>query len=423
MPKPSPIPKPSSTPKPTSKFKLTRRGFFKASAVTAAAGAAVGVLAGCSHDAGEATSDPVVVDDDSAVNVMAEEGSPYDYQDDYGFTLEGTWSLPLGTVLRPAEGTWIPATIAGSSALPMVKAGAFSSSSGALVEVVSKPKDAAATAVIYDVGCSDSLYAWTELDTTSRAWTLYASRFSEGTLQGETQKLWEGTSDYDPAPFAVTGSKVIWQVQPALSGSKTAEHSICYVWNAGDADATAAVESPGRFATKPTISGDACVLTPRVNADEGTYYGVIAYSISDDLATKLDELVMPQSVKPFRATRVGEKFVVSVEASYGSGGLLSKMGTYIGTRNGDFIKIDREPSECPAGKNNLYVVKSRSSYAVVSADDTVYSTLLCIDRAVDYGEYPARSGECDVFVTFATVKDPETGYPASVTVRAFRLNG
>ena len=45
-----------------------------------------------------------------------------------------------------------------------------------------------------------------------------------------------------------------------------------------------------------------------------------------------------------------------------------------------------------------------------------------MDRAVDYGEYPARCGECDLFVTFATVKDADTGYPASVTVRTFRLN-
>ena len=40
---------------------------------------------------------------------------------------------------------------------------------------------------------------------------------------------------------------------------------------------------------------------------------------------------MPAPVKPsFRACRMGEKFVVSVEANYSSGGLLGNMGTYIG---------------------------------------------------------------------------------------------
>ena len=97
------------------------------------------------------------------------------------------------------------------------------------------------------------------------------------------------------------------------------------------------------------------------------------------------------------------------------------MGTYVGTRSGDFIKVDREPSECPAGTDGLYLIKSRSSYMVVDSKNQKYSSLLSIDRSVDYGEYPARCGDCGLFVTFATVKDADTGYPASVTVRAFRL--
>lgn len=402
--------------------KLSRRGFFRATAASAAVAASVGVLSGCSHKSDESSDEPVVVDDDSAVDVMAE-GSPYEYKDDPGLAEAGTYSLPLGTVLRAAEGTWIPCTLAGSSALPMVKAGAFNAETGDLTEVVSKPLGTPTTCVIYDVACSDSAYAWVELDITSRDWALYASRLQDGSLTGDTKKLWEASSDYDPAPLAVTGSKVIWQVQPSLSGSKTSESSRCYLWNVGDSDARTVVESPGRFATRPTVSGGNVVLVPRVRSSEGTYYGVTAYSTSDDMATQTAQLVMPQSVKPFRATRIGDKFVVSVEASYSTGGLLSKMGTYIGTSKGDFLKVDREPSECPAGKGSLYLVKSRSSYVVVDADAQTYAALTAEDRSVDYGEYPARCGECDLFVTFATVKDANTGYPASVTVRTFRLDG
>ena len=400
--------------------KLTRRGFFKASAAAGVAGAAVGILAGCSHDNKDQVSDPVVVDSDSAVSVTAD-GSPYEYEDNHGFTLEGTWTLPLGCVLRPAEGTWVPATVAGSSALPAVKGGAFSTSSGTLSEVVSAPKGAAATTVIYDVACSDSVYAWVELDMSSRSWQLYAAKFSDGALSGDPQKLWDADSDYDPAPIACTGSKVVWQVMPSLSGKKTSESSACYLWSTGDKDARKVVESPGRFATRPTVSAGNVILSPRVRAGEGTFYGVTAYSASDNMSTQMDQLVLPAGVKPFRATRVGDKFVVSIEASYSSGGLLSQMGTYVGTRSGDFIKVDREPSECPAGTDGLYLIKSRSSYMVVDSKNQKYSSLLSIDRSVDYGEYPARCGDCDLFVTFATVKDADTGYPASVTVRAFRL--
>ena len=187
------------------------------------------------------------------------------------------------------------------------------------------------------------------------------------------------------------------------------------------AEAQPVVESPGRFATAPTVSGDAVVLTPRVRADEGVFYGVTAYSLSDDLETRLDQLVMPQNVRPFRATRVGERFLVSVEASYSTGGLLGQMGTYIGTADGGFFRLNREPSEGGCGKGDVVVIKGTSSYFVIDLAKRQYSVLSASDRSVDYGEYPARAGECDTFVTFSTVKDADTGYPASVTVRTFRL--
>lgn len=396
--------------------KLSRRSLFKAAAVGTAVTAA-SALAGCDDSTEEPDADePVVVSEDSATNVL----ESYEATDS-SLAVTNTWSIPLGNVLHPAEGSWIPVTTAGSSATPMVKASVMSIETGSLVEVVPTPVGSATTNVIYDVRCSDSVYAWVELDLVTRAWVLYAAAFSGGALSGETRTLWEGTSDYDPAPFAVSGTSVVWQVQPSTSGTKTTEHSFCYLWHLDDEKAEAVVESPGRFATSPTISSGTVVLTPRVRESEGTFYGVTAYALSDDLSTKVDQLVMPASVKPFRATRVGERFLVSVEASYSSGGLLAQMGTYMGTSAGGFERLNREPSECGCGKGDLFVIKSNSSYLVLDLAAKTYSSLASADRAVDYGEYPARVGDCDVFVTFSTVKDPGTGYPASVTVRTFHL--
>lgn len=396
--------------------KLSRRSFFKAAAAGTGVAAAV-TAAACAPAPSEQTDDdPVVVSEDSATSIL----ESYEATD-LALVNANTWSIPLGNVLHPAEGSWIPVTTAGSSATPMVKCSALSVETGTLVEVVSAPVGTATTNVIYDARCSDSVYAWVELDLVARSWVLYAAAFSGGALTGETRTLWEGTSDYDPAPFAVSGTSVIWQVQPSTSGKKTSEHSFCYLWHLGAAEADAVVESPGRFATEPTVSGDVVVLTPRVRADEGTFYGVTAYSLSDDLATRIDQLVMPSGVRPFRAARVGERFLVSVEASYSSGGLLAQMGTYIGTASGGFERLNREPSECGCGKGGLFVIKSNSSYLVIDLDNKTYASLSSADRAVDYGEYPARVGECDLFVTFSTVKDADTGYPASVTVRTFHL--
>ena len=396
--------------------RLTRRSFLKTAAAGSAVATAVGVLAGCTHDAEDPTGDPVVVDEDAAEDILSSFSEA-----ETALAAESTWSLPLGNVLHPGDGSWIPVTTAGSSATPVVKASALSLATGQLSEVVSEPLGQPTTTVIYNVRCSDSVYAWVELDYVTRAWTLYASGFADGALQGEVTTLWEGDADFDPAPFAVSGSSVIWQVQPATSGSRTSEHSFCYLWHAGDSEAKRVVESLGRFATTPQVSGDAVVLAPRVRSDASVFYGVTAYSLSDDLATQIDQLVMPQNVRPFRATRVGERFLVSVEASYSSGGLLGQMGTYMGTADSGFYRLNREPSECGCGKGDRFIVKSNASYLVIDLANRSFSSLPSADRIVDYGEYPARTGECDLFVTFSTVKDANTGYPASVTVRTFRL--
>ena len=396
---------------------LTRRGFLKAGAVAGAAAAAVNVLAGCTNPGDEsATSDPVVVDSDAATSVTETYA-----QVDLPFAEASVWELPLGNVLHPSEGVWVPVTTAGASATPMVKASALSLASGNLFEVVPEPITPVATEVIYNVRCSDSVYAWVELDYVTRSWNLYASSFSDGALTGETVTLWTGDANFDPAQFAVSGDAVLWQVQPSLSGTRTTESSHCYLWRAGSPDARVVVESLGRFATPPSISGGEAIVVPRVNAEEGVFYGITAYSLADDLETRVDQLVLPQSVRPLRATRIGERFVLSIEASYGSGGLLGTMGTYIGMGDNKFVMLSREPSECAAGKGDVFIIKSRSSYFVVNTEEQTFSILSSADRSVDYGEFPARAGECDTFVTFATVKDADAGYPSHVVARAFSL--
>ena len=169
------------------------------------------------------------------------------------------------------------------------------------------------------------------------------------------------------------------------------------------------------------MSGNTITLAPRVRADKGVFYGITAYKLNDDLATVVDQLVLPQSVRPFRAVRMGNRFAFSIEANYSSGGLLGQMGTYIGTADGPFVTLVREPSAQVAGRKDLFIVKSRASYFVIDTDKETYSILSATNRCVDYGEYPASEGICSDFVTFATVKDGTTGYPSAVTVRSFAL--
>jgi hypothetical protein len=401
---------------------ITRRGLFRAGVATGGGAVAVGLLSGCFHTQEETASEPMIVDESAATYVIDPESNESNFSSvDLALAEGAKYTLATGVVLRPSEGNWIAATSVGPTAHPIVIGSVLSVASGELKSVVTQTNSTDPNVAIFDVRCSDAVYAWVEMNLLDRSWTLYASALSEGELEGSVSKLWDADGDWDPPRFVVSGNKVIWQVMPALSGSKTSESSVCYLWRLGSSDAQPVVESPGRFATRPAVSGGTVTLTPRVRASEGVYYGITAYSLSSDLQTVEAQLVLPQSVSPMNAVRIGSRFVFSIEASYGSGGLLGGMGTYIATDDGKFVVLSREPAAEVAGQGSVFIVKSRSSYFVIDVDKEEYAILSAADRSVDYGDFPAREGECNTFVTFATAKDPNTGYPTAVIVRSFPL--
>ena len=413
------VPRPEGAGRPG----IDRRTLVKGAAgigAVAVLGSALSSIQGCSSkgQADTQAPDPVVVDEGSATSVLdsytAADAAP-------GLTQTGTWTLPLGTVLTPSEGQWIACTLTGENANPPVSAGAFSLASGTAQTVVERPRTQGATYVVYEARCSDSVYAWVELDTVSGSWTLYGSAFSGGALTGEPVELYSADTEWEPPLVACSGDAVVWLVMPVASGSQSTQDSTCHIWRTGQSKGSVAVTSHGRFACEPTVSDGVVTLVPRVREDEGVYYGITAYDLASDLSKQVDQLVLPQTVRPFSAVRMGERFVFQIEANYQSGGQLGKMGTYVSQKDGTFVSVAREPLAAPAGKGDVVVVKVRASYVVADLADSTYGTLAAEDRAVDYGEYPARVGTCDTFVTFCTVKDPTTGYPSAVSVRAFSV--
>lgn len=386
----------------------------------ATAGSVVSSIQGCAKDA--ASQDlvaPAQVEEKDAVQVMDDysyvEGAP-------NLTEAGRWQVALGTVLYPSEGNWIAATLTGDTPYPPVSAGAFSVSAGSLSTVVDKPRSGGSNFVIYEARCSDAVYAWVELDVVSGDWRLYGSAFSNGALTGNPQELYSGDKDWDPPQLVCTGNQVIWYVMPVAGGAKTSEDSTCYLWKTGQSKGEAKIVSHGRFACAPTVSEGQLVCVPRDDRDGAVHYAIRSYRLSDDLATSQDELVLPQSIKPFSAVRLGGRLAFQIEANYQSGGLLGKMGTYLAQDDGSYLAVSREPSAPPAGSDTTCIVKNRASYVVADVANATYGTLAAEDRSVDYGEYPARLGTCQDFITFATVKDPSTSYPSAVVVRAFKVS-
>jgi len=401
---------------------ITRRSFaLGAAAAAGAAGVTALVVRNVTiaHGRGGTNdpSTPLVVDSGDATNITEE----FEQVEDLRLVERASWTLPLGSILNAAEGSWLPVVQPANDSSAITAAGAFNLSSGQNPLVVATPINATPTTVILDARCSDSVYAWSEVDLSTRAWTLYGSAFANGQLSGSATALWNGDADWDPPHFCCTGNQVLWQVQPSLTGSKTQESSHLYRWQLGSSNADALMESPGRFACEPSVSKDCVTVVPRVpGKGASAYYGITALSKAD-LTQQVDQLVMPASVRPFRAVRIGDQFAFAVEATYGSGGLLANMGYYLGTSSSHITWLSREPAAGVWGRDGVFAFKSLSSYIVYDEPAGNFSVLLAADRAVDYGEYPAATGDTDTFVTYSTVKDSTTGYPTGVYVRAYDL--
>ena len=399
------------------RHKFTRRRFVGGAVAGTAALAAIS-LTGCSSDDGEtdtteATGEPQVITDDSKIVDVFDE---YESADS---TLEATytWTLPLGTVLFHSEGSWSAAMFAPESALHVNTLGVVSLVEGTTVTLVEDPLNGSGYE-FYDVRCGSGVFAWVEEDFGTGDWMLIAQEFSEGALTGDPVELDSGDEDWEPAKFATTGSSVIWLKMPLASGDKSTENSHCYRWKVGNSSGKDLYESPGRFATAPRVSDGVLTISPRVNASDGTYYGMTAIDLDD--ASVIERLVMPESVKPFEATYMNSQFAFSVEANYGYGGSLGNMGTYTGNEGGPFISVSREPLACVVGKGSTYFVKVKSSHYAVDTDAETYAVLSAPSKTLDYGDYPASEGTTDRLVTYATVRGDD-GTPESVCMRVFDL--
>lgn len=385
---------------------------------TALAGAALSAisLAGCGSDAQTDTIDEepqVITDDSKIVNVVE------DYEGIEGeLSPQFSWDLPLGTIPFHCEGAWAALLEAPASASSVNTLGIISLASGNRTTLIQDPVGGKSSA-FHDVRCSEFVYAWVEMNYATGDWVLYAQELENGVLVGEAVELDKGDEDWEPARFTATGQSVIWQKMPLATGAKSAEFSHCYLWNLGDAKGSDLYESPGRFATWPRVSDGYLTIAPRVKADEGTFYALVAIDLESDNKT-VAQMVMPETISPFEAVYMGGSFALSIEANYGYGGSLGNMGTFIGNAGGPFVYLSREPLACVAGKGTTYLVKAQSSHFVINTDQQTYSILSAPDKALDFGDYPASAGTTDRFVTYATVRGDD-GLPSVVRLRVFGL--
>lgn len=406
---------------------LTRRQFAAAAAATAAtalgARSAAAAPSSASDTATSSTSDSSARSAESDTNDVIT--SVLDFEDtstQTTFEPLVTFELPLGSQVFMDCDTRAAVLQTNETARPLTVIGCLDLQSGSYGVVLPQP---------VGEGCSPSechltqrMAAWVETDNATDAWTLYAAPFDGSAIVvgPSVTKLAEGDANWLPPQVAVSGSTVVWQLMPDPSGPYVQQSSTAWRWDLGSAEATSIFTSPGRFACAPNINAGVLSIAPRVDADKGVYYGLVALDL-DGADKEQDRLTLPLSVKPFFVTRIGDDFAFSVEANYDSStGDLGRMGYYVGRGEGPFLALRKEPSAQVGYVGGKYVMRGQLCYFVIDPKDKSFAILSSASGCVDYGDYPATAGTTTYFVTYSAVKDESTGIPAKVLVRTFTLS-
>ncbi|QWT17546.1 hypothetical protein KPC83_06865 [Collinsella sp. zg1085] len=399
----------------TSRKGISRRGFAAGALASTAALAAITLTSCSEEEQKEEDSAPEVVTDASKIIDALEEFESADI----GVSVANSWDIDLGTVLFHTGGTFAAALLAPESATHPNTLGVLSVSSGNLVTLLEDPTQGRGYS-FYDLRCSEAVFAWIEIDYIKRSWVLLGQGFSSGELTGTPVVLDTGDSDWEPPRFTCSNQQVIWQKMPLATGSKRTETSTCYVWSVGASEGRAIWESRGRFATGPRVAAGLLTIVPRVRVDEGTYYGLSALDISGATPKRVDQLVLPASIRPFDAIYTGKQFIFSIEASYDSGGSLGKMGTYIGREGGPYVYFGREPVAQACFNGAHVMIKTQAAHYALDLDAQKLQGLSSADRSLHMGDFPASEGEEALPLVFATIRN-EKGIPSHVRVRQFAL--
>ena len=90
----------------------------------------------------------------------------------------------------------------------------ISLASGARTTLIPQPIKGGAYG-FHDVRCSETVYAWIEMNYAEASWVLLAQELQNGALAGEAVELDHGNADWEPARFTVAGGHVIWREDAA----------------------------------------------------------------------------------------------------------------------------------------------------------------------------------------------------------------
>ena len=222
-------------------------------------------------------------------------------------------------------------------------------------------------------------------------------------------------------PHVAMSDAAVW-VQTAPQDSTSGEREKLFMGKVGAQESQLELMSDTRgFAAAPVWTAAGIVATPR-NSYSASSYDVRL--LNGKTGEVLDNLTLPQSMKPQDVTYGKTGFSFSFQGSYSYGDGIANVGTYVqgergtGLRQDDdsakdqrnaqlsekqWLSFNREPT-CPCAWIGNYVcVKSTSSVAVIDMASKRYALIKADDGADDYGVWLVSTGEVEHLVTLQNI--------------------
>ena len=384
---------------------LTRRGFVQCVGGLAASLAVLGapaVLTGCNRQTSSESIATLEVSTNQVVTLDA-----FAEIEDASALVEvrDIATFDKGTMLFGSGDRYAAAQCLGKTASPLSTCMLVNLENGAQTKVLDRAVGHDEGYSIFAAYSSDTLLAWVESNYLTGDWRVYCAGVTEGPVVGQPVKLDEGNADFDTPDIAVVGSTAYWIVQPASTGSLTAEDSYLKAAAGGSVSANV-LTSHGRFNGSLSVSGQVLTAMPRAKSSSGVYYELTAIQAGTGAIAATQ--ILPRSFRPSNAIYMNNAFAFTIPASYDYGGGIANVGTYYPIAGGQWLRLAKQSLTPPGLCNGWLFAKSGSRTVFVDTTGQRYFVVDAPDNCETYGDYSVRNGEVSCVYNYATVKEKST---------------
>jgi hypothetical protein len=331
-----------------------------------------------------------------------------DYRDYLGE--QSSFELPLGSLIYQSSQSQALVITPGDSSRSLIGMGLANLDNGEFTPILGQATRHNEDYVIYDARAGVEAIIWVECNMVPGLWQVYAAPLPGGTVDPEVGLkavvLDQGTIEYEPPLLAASGSKVYWTVMPDPNGPAYQEDSLLKCAQFGQPGIGDKPEpqtiyvSHGRMITNPQVSGDTLTIVPRVDSDN-VYYQLTTLGIADDKVR--DVAILPPSLRVSDAVWLDQGFAFCIDANYDYAQGLAYAGTYCQLQNGQYLYINKLPSQAPVRLGELLYIKSTKN---VIGLDTARGNAVIVptpSNGVAYGDIMAAAGNQGRLVLYTTV--------------------